>query len=281
MAVLSIQSRVAFGHVGNSAAEFALRRLGHDVWPIDTVRFSNHPGYGQHRGEAAEPGEIVSLLKGIGDLDVWAQCQALLSGYLGSAATGEAILSQWRTVHAAAPEAVFCCDPVLGDAREGLYVADELVAFYRDQALPEADVILPNVFELGLLTGGEAATTEAALTAARIVLQRGPKIVVATSLKFTERNSSEIGTLMVSGDGAWLVRTPEIECRAKGAGDLLAALWLGRYLISGDAVESLSLAVSSVFGLIRAADGGSELPLAAAQQEIVMPSQVFSVDSIT
>jgi len=280
MAILSIQSRVAFGHVGNSAAEFALRRLGHDVWPVDTVRFSNHPGYGRHRGEAAEPDEIAALVDGIGAIDAFDQCDALLSGYLGSVATGEAVLSQWGKAHKAAPRAIYCCDPVLGDAREGLYVAEDLVAFYRDRALPQADIFLPNTFELGVLTGGETADIDAVLAAARSLLARGPKIVIVTSLRLADRDSSLIGTLMVGGDGAWLVSTPEVECRAKGAGDLLTALWLGRYLVSGDGAESLSLAVSSVFGLIRAAGGKPELPLAAAQDEIVAPSEVFRADSI-
>ncbi len=151
--VLSIQSAVAYGHVGNSSAMFPLQRLGAEVWPIDTVQFSNHPGYGGHTGIATAPETIRALVDGIEARGVLHGCDALLTGYVGDPGTGASLLHAADRLRAANPRALWCCDPVLGDDGPGLYVRPGIDSFFRDRAVPGADILTPNGFELAHLTG--------------------------------------------------------------------------------------------------------------------------------
>src|SRR5271154_6776434 len=157
-AVLSIQSRVAYGHVGNAAAVFPLQCLRIEAWALDTVAFSNHTGHGRWRGEIVAAETVATLFEGIADLGVLPSIDAVLSGYIGAAETGAVLLDIVRRVKAANPRAVFCCDPVIGDTDTGSYVRDGVAEFFRDSALALADIVTPNRFELEFLTGREIAT---------------------------------------------------------------------------------------------------------------------------
>src|SRR3954451_12204356 len=169
--VLSVQSRVAYGHVGNAASVFPLQRLGIEAWALDTVAFSNHTGHGRWRGSAVAAAQIAELFEGIAALGVLPQIDAVLSGYLGDAATGPVLLDIVERVRAANPRALFCVDPVIGDSDTGSYVTDGIAEFFRDEALKLADIATPNRFELEYLTGarigspGDAAEAAAMLRA--------------------------------------------------------------------------------------------------------------------
>ncbi len=275
MSILSIQSSVTYGHVGNAAAVPTLQRLGFEVWPVDTVRFSNHPGYGNWRGRVIEAGEVEDLIAGLGERGVFPACRAVLSGYLGSVATGRVVREAVARVKAANPDAIYCCDPVIGDRDEGLYVPQSLAAFFASHLVPAADVVVPNAFELAYLTGHAVDSVEAARAAAEALIAKGPRIVVATSLPPTEGQG--VATLAASAEGAWVVETPRLETTAKGAGDVFAALFLGRYLETGAPADSLAGAVSSVFALIEAtvAARSEELELVAAQDRLTAPRRRF------
>lgn len=271
MSILSVQSHVAYGHVGNSAAVLALQCLGHEVWPVNTVQFSNHPGHGQFAGRASEPEHVREILDGLAALGVFKKCRALLTGYLASAETGVAVLDAWARIRRENPDALFICDPVLGDRDEGLYVSDRLLAFYRDAALPLADAVLPNAFELEALTGRTVSSIDDAVDAAEQIIAVGPRYVIVSSAPTA--NPANVGNLLVSANGAWTIETPKYELKAKGAGDLLSALWIGHLLNSGDPgdpIDALERAVSASSAIIEAAsgDGLTELPLVALQQKI-------------
>ncbi len=150
MNILSIQSHVAYGHVGNAAAIFPMQRLGVEVWPIHTVQFSNHPGYGAWRGRVFDAGLISELVEGIAGRGVLATCDAVLSGYMGSRETGEAILDAVARVKAANPKAVYACDPVIGDTGRGIFVAPGIPEFMREQAVPAAEIITPKPVRAGV-----------------------------------------------------------------------------------------------------------------------------------
>lgn len=276
MAILSIQSHVALGHVGNRAAVFALERLGFEVWPIDTVQLSHHPGHGRSAGRTADAADVKTLLDGLARLGAFARCQAVLSGYLGSLANARAVLDTVRQVKAANPAALYVCDPVIGDRAEGRYVAEDLVGFFRDAAVPAADWMCPNAFELACLTGEATDTMAAVLEAADFLLARGPRAVIVTSLVGADIGSDRIGTLAATGAGAWLVTTPRLALAAKGAGDLLAALLVGRYLKDGDLVRALERAVAGVYG-VAVSTGGKALDLAlvAAQEKLLESGHRF------
>jgi pyridoxine kinase len=272
--VLSIQSWVACGNVGNCAALFPLQRLGIDTWSLNTVAFSNHTGYGKWRGDAVPAGTIAALFEGIAELGLLPRCDAVLSGYLGEPEIGPVLLDIVARVKAANPAALYCCDPVMGDFGPGWYVRAGIPEWYRDRALAVADIATPNRFELEWLSGGHIASLGDAADAAAALRRRGPRIVLATSL---EPAPDRLAVIAAAAEGVWVVETPNLAIEATGCGDALAALFLG-WVLKGTAVpQALSLTVSALWGVVEAtlSSGGGELALVAAQDELVSPSRRF------
>jgi pyridoxine kinase len=277
MNILSIQSHVAYGHVGNAAAVFALQRLGCEVWPVNTVQFSNHTGYGDWTGEVFSAEHIDAVVRGIAARGVLASCDAALSGYVGSVAIGEAVLAAAARVKAANADALYCCDPVIGNRTRGSFVKDGVADFMRERAVAAADILTPNHFELDVLAGRETRTYADILSAAAGLRHRGPRIVVVKSVRAEETPPAAIDVIAADGGGAYLVRTPRLDVPANGAGDLFVALFLFHYLAGGVAA-ALANATSSVFGVLRRtlAAGAGEMLLIAAQDELVAPSEHFA-----
>jgi pyridoxine kinase len=274
VSIISLQSSVAYGHVGNSAAVFALRRLGCDVWPIDTVRVSNHPGYGRFRGRRIPTDEAEEIVLGLADVGVLADATGVLSGYLGSAAMGEVLTKLVERVCQGKPQARVCLDPVMGDHGRGLYVEYDLVDFFRGRGLALANVLTPNHFELEVLAGRPLPDVAAVIAASGILLQSGPDIVVVTSVP---SGPDSLATLAIEPDAVWQVTTPRIDHLARGAGDLLAALFFAHHLAGQPTETALARAVASVFAVIAAtaAAGSRELRLVAAQDALPQPPELF------
>ncbi len=275
--ILSIQSWVSYGHVGNASAVFPLQRLGAEVWAVNTVQFSNHTGYGAWRGSVFGPELIAELVEGIAERGVLPRCDAVLSGYMGAAEIGEAILSAVSRVKVANPAAMYCCDPVIGDVGRGVFVRPGIPEFMRDRAIPVADIITPNQFELEWLSGGPVTTLEEAKRAITALQARGPRCVLVTSLRVADTPDDAMDLLAGEGGSFWRVRTPLLPVNVNGAGDAIAALFLFHRLRWGEAAVALAAAASSIFGLLRrTADAGSrEILTVAAQEEFVTPSRVF------
>ncbi len=272
MNILSIQSRDAYGHVGNAAAVFPLQRLGHDVWPIDTVGFSNHLGYPTWRGRTHAVAEVREILAGLDLLGALKSCDAVLSGYLGDAGNGEVVLEAVARVRAANPDAPYSCDPVMGYRGGGLFVKPDVPAVFTELLLPAADMTFPNAFELEHLTGGRTDRLPAALDAADALRarMRPGATVVLTSLLRTDGPADRIEVLAVSGEGAWLVDTPYHAGPPHGAGDCFAALFLGHSLKSRSVEAALARAVSGIHAVLAAsaAAGAAELRIVAAQDQL-------------
>ena len=273
--VLSIQSWVACGNVGNTAALFPLQRLGFETWSLNTVAFSNHTGYGKWRGAAVPAGEIATLFEGIAELGILSRCDAVLSGYLGEAEAGPVLLDIVGRIKAANPKALFACDPVMGDVGPGWYVRTGLPEFYRDQAVRLADIVTPNRFELEWLIGSGIGTVAEAGAAAATLRSQGPSIVLVTSL---ELSADRVAVVAAGPDGTWAVETPRLPIEATGCGDAVAALFLGWLLKGKKLPDALAAAIAAIYGVIeatmRSADG--ELALIAAQDELVSPSRAIS-----
>ena len=280
MNILSIQSWVAFGHVGNASAVFPLQRLGAEVWAINTVQFSNHTGYGAWRGQVFSGALIRDCVAGIEERGVLPRCDAVLSGYMGDTEIGEAILDAVARVKAANPSAMWCCDPVIGDVGRGIFVRPGIPEFFRDRALPAADIATPNQFELEWLTGAPIATLEAAKAAIRALQARGPRCVMLTSMRVEDTPADAIELLAAEGGRFWRLRKPLLPISVNGAGDAIAALFLLHRLRSGSAAEALSAAASSIHGVLRrtAEAGSREILTVAAQDEFVQPSQRFRAE---
>jgi len=282
MNLLSIQSHVAYGHVGNSAAVFALQRLGCEVWPVHTVQFSNHPGYGAFRGSVFDAAHIDEVVRGIAERGALTKCDGVLSGYLGAADVGAAILDAVALTKAANPQARYCCDPVIGDVGPGEYVRAGIADFLRHRALPAADVITPNQFELERLSGQGSATRALALAAAEVLRACGPGAVLVTSLHTAETPADAVDVLACDARGRFLIRTPLLPATVNGAGDAAAGLFFFHYLRTGNLAEALARTVSSIFGLVRRTvqAGTRELLLVEAQEELVAPSQTFRPEPV-
>lgn len=278
MNILSIQSHVAYGHVGNASAVFPLQRLGVEVWPIHTVQFSNHTGYGAWRGQVFEAGVIGDLVQGIAERGRLSTCDGVLSGYMGSADIGAAILDAVARVRAANPNADYCCDPVIGDVGRGVFVRPGIPEFMRARAVPAADIITPNQFELELLSGHEIASLTDARAACARLHALGPKVILVTSLHTHETPADAIDLMASGPDGCFLLRTPRLDVALNGAGDAIAALFFLHHKRTFSSAQALQAAGSSIFGLLKRthAAGSRELLLVEAQDEFVRPSQVFT-----
>jgi pyridoxine kinase len=283
MNILSIQSHVAFGHVGNDAAVFPMQRLGVEVWPIHTVQFSNHTGYGTWKGRVYDGPSIDELMDGIADRGLLPKCDGVLSGYMGSPEIGHAILGAVKRVRSANGEALFCCDPVFGDVGRGIFVRPGIPEFMKAHAVPAADIITPNHFELDHLAGGGSATActsdtvEKVKVAITTALGLGPRVVLVTSVVTKETPADAVDLMVGEGGRFWRVRTPRLALSVNGAGDAIAALFFVHYLRSKSAGTALAGAAASVYGLLKRTQeaGSREILLVAAQEEFVAPTQRF------
>ncbi|WP_291042147.1 pyridoxal kinase PdxY [Herbiconiux sp.] len=282
MKVLSIQSAVAHGHVGNSAAVFPLQRIGAEVLPVYTVNFSNHTGYGAWRGPLISPEDVREVLLGIEERGVFPSIDVVLSGYQGGVGIGDVIVDAVQRVKAANPGAIYACDPVMGNAKSGCFVAPEIPDLLRDRVVPVADIITPNQFELGYLTGTEPSTLESTLVSADLAREMGPSTVLVTSVERPDRDPETIEMLVVDDAGAWSVRTPFLPFKANGSGDVTAALFTAHYRATGQAAVALERTASSVFDLIELTyrSGERELQLVEAQESYAHPRLQFAAEQV-
>jgi pyridoxine kinase len=282
MKVLSIQSAVAYGHVGNSAAVFPLQRIGVEVLPVYTVNFSNHTGYGAWRGPLISPDDVRDVILGIEERGVLPQIDVVLSGYQGGEGIADVILDAVARVKAANPAAIYACDPVMGNAVSGCFVAPAIPILLRDRVVPAADIITPNQFELGFLTGTDPSDLESTLASVDAARAMGPSTVLVTSVERPDRPEGTIEMLAVTDDGAWIVRTPRIPMKANGSGDVTAALFTAHFTRTGDAADALARTTSSVFDLLQLTHdaGERELQLVEAQEAYAHPRMQFEVTRV-
>lgn len=284
MAVLSIQSHVVYGYAGNTAAVFPLQRLGREVWAVNTVEFSNHTGYGMWRGRVMKTSLAMELVEGLAERGVLSKCEAVLSGYMGDTGTGTAVIEAVRKVKAASPQAVYCCDPVMGDAGRGFYVKPGIPEVFKKYVIPCADIVTPNHFELEALTGIEALTLDGARRAIDGLHAQGPRAALITSYRGQDVPPGHIDMLASDGNGLYRIRTPELSFTGimAGSGDLTAAVFLSRYLENADVKTALEATAASVYGVMEATFKAQsrELMLITAQEELVAPSNRFTASKV-
>jgi len=282
--ILSIQSWVTYGHVGNASAMFPLQRLGAEVWAVNTVQFSNHTGYGAWTGKVFSGDDIAALVDGMAARGVLPRVDAVLSGYMGDAGIGAAILSAVAQVRAANPAALYCCDPVIGDTDTGIYVRPGIAELMANQALPQADILTPNHFELELLTGTAIATlAEAKAAVARLQARmHGLRCVLVTSLRTAETPPGSLDMLVAEGGTFHRLRTELLPVTLNGTGDAIAALFLFHRMATGNAAAALAQAGSAIHGVLRgtAAAGSRELLLVALQDELVAPTRRYTAEQV-
>ncbi len=277
MNILSIQSHVVYGRVGNRSAVFPLERLGFEVWPINTVQFSCHTGMPGWTGTAFGAEHVSSLVRGLENLGVLSRCDAVLSGYMGDAETGQAIVRAVDATKHANPRAIYCCDPVMGDFPGGLYVKSGLPGFMATEAVTRADIVCPNEFEASLLAGIEISSARDAAAAAEAIHRMGPRIVIIKS--FRSAGGGELGFFVSDGSVMKAVTAPILPFAKppKGSGDLASALFLGYYLKCMDIVESIEKTIGALYAVLEATltSGSDNLAVVLAQESIATPSRRF------
>lgn len=288
MSILSIQSHVSYGHVGNAAGVFILQRMGFDVWPVHTVLFSNHPGYGGFAGCTVEPSLVSEIVSGVKARGMFSSCEAVVGGYLGKAETGQCLLQAVEQVKQANRNSLFFCDPVMGDREKGLYVADDVVRFYKDHGGPAADILKPNAFELEVLSEASVLDPDTAIAAARPLIHAWAlKAMVVSSVpvpaQVRQDRSPAIACMVITKDEAWVVETPLLPLEQKGAGDAFMAFFVANALRSGcDFAGALGLSASSIWSVMNIATQatGQELPLVSGQKEFLQPSHIFKAKAL-
>jgi pyridoxine kinase len=254
-------------------------RMGVEVWPVNTVHFSNHTGYETWRGPLLGAADLRTVVQGIDERGVLGHVDAVLSGYQGGDDIGAMILEAVALVKLRNPAAIYCCDPVLGDADVGSYVLPGIAEFMREQVVPAAQIITPNQFELTCLTGLPVATMDDVLDAADAARRLGPEVVLITSVVRRDVRPGTLEMVAVDGAGAWLVSTPRLARMFTGSGDVTAATFLAALLRLQSLPEALEHTAAVIYGLLAITDalGRSELALIAAQEEFVRPSHSFEV----
>jgi len=282
VSILSIQSLVAYGHAGNSAALFPLQRLGKVVWPVMTVHFSNHTGYGDWRGPLLTSQDIAEVIRGVEERGALGQCEAVLSGYQGAEDVGAVILDAVSRVKGHNPEAIYCCDPVMGDVGRGMFVRPGIPEFMRDRVVPAADVVTPNHFELDFLAGTTSSTLSGLLKAADRVRACGPAVVLVTSTTLEDTPEEALDMIAVSDEGAWRTRTPRLSVSPPGAGDLTAAVFLANVLDRHPLPVALARTTSSVFAIVEATDraGEREMRIVQTQDRLADPWMEFEPERV-
>jgi pyridoxine kinase len=282
MGILSIQSLVAYGHAGNSAALFPLQRLGKVVWPVMTVHFSNHTGYGEWRGPLLSAEDVAEVVQGVEDRGAFAHCEAVLSGYQGAEDVGAVVLDAVARVKAASPSAIYCCDPVMGDVGRGMFVRPGIPEFMRDRVVPAADVVTPNHFELDFLAGSTSTTLPGLLDAADAVRAGGPSVVLVTSAILDDTPDDALDMVAVSAEGAWRTRTPRLSTSPPGAGDLTAAVFLANLLDEHPLDVALARTTSSVFAVVEAtaSAGEREMRIVQTQDRLAHPRLEFEPEQL-
>ncbi len=286
MNVISIQSQVAYGHVGNSAAVFPMQMHGIDVIAVPTTLLSNRPGYPTIRGRVLDAQLVADLLLGIEERGAVDTAQMILSGYLGSADNAAVVADFVARAKTGNPALRYCCDPVLGDRDRGLFVHADIPPLVRDRLCPLADIVTPNHFEFEWLCGARASTIGEVIEASRALMARGPSTVIVTSAELTDTPDGEIETLAVERTAesfeAWRVRTPKLPISPNGTGDLFAALLVSARVHGNDTPEALSHAASAIFAVLErtAVSSTEEMRIVESAQQLANPRRRFDAIAI-
>jgi len=276
-AVIVVSSHVARGSVGNRAAVFALETLGFPVWAVPTVILPWHPGHSRATKIVPDPKQFVALMKDLERSPWLGEVAAVLSGYLGDAEQVKAVASLVEAVKKRNPDALYICDPVMGDSG-GLYVAEEIATGIKDQLMTLADIATPNRYELEWMTGAKLGDLRTAMIAA---MHAGPATMMMTSAPAMLAGGT--GNLLITADDALLAEHRLIDKPPNGLGDLTAAVFLARLLDGQPAGKALQSTTAAVFEILArtAKRGADELQLETDAQSLSHPMAMVHLRHLT
>lgn len=284
--ILSIQSHVVFGHAGNGASEFPMRRIGVNVWPLNTVQFSNHTQYRQWTGSVMPASHLTEIVDGINAIDELKNCDAVLSGYMGSPEQGKAITEIVKKVKATNPNALYICDPVMGHPEKGCFVAPGVSEFLCEIALPLSDMMSPNILELEELNGKQRINNvNDAILACRELCKKGPKVILVKHLSRAGYQNDRFEMLLVTKNEAWHIHRPLVDFGVRqpvGVGDMTSGLFIANILLGKSLIEAFEHTTSAVYAVMLETlkRDQYELQLVAAQNEIANPTLWFNAKKI-
>ncbi|EGR2274650.1 pyridoxal kinase PdxY [Vibrio parahaemolyticus] len=281
--ILSIQSHVVYGHAGNSSAVFPIQRMGIDAWPIHTVQYSNHTQYEQGwKGQKFCSDDVRTLLHGLDNINTLGECGAVLSGYQGSPDQCKAVADVVRSVKESNHNAIYVCDPVMGDPDKGCIVADGVREEITQSLLPISDVIVPNQYELTAMTGIEIHSVYDAVTACKEALKLGPKIVLVKHLHSID--SDMFSMILATPKACYLTQRPNIEFKQQpvGVGDLISAVFTACLMKNMSPTVAFRHTNNAIYGVLDITKGYGtwELQIVNAQYEFVEPSHDFNIVKI-
>ncbi|MFW1368550.1 pyridoxal kinase PdxY [Vibrio parahaemolyticus] len=281
--ILSIQSHVVYGHAGNSSAVFPIQRMGIDAWPIHTVQYSNHTQYEQGwKGQKFCSDDVRTLLHGLDNINTLGECGAVLSGYQGSPDQCKAVGDVVRSVKESNHNAIYVCDPVMGDPDKGCIVADGVREEITQSLLPISDVIVPNQYELTAMTGVEIHSVYDAVTACKEALKLGPKIVLVKHLHSID--SDMFSMILATPKACYLTQRPNIEFKQQpvGVGDLISAVFTACLMKNMSPTVAFRHTNNAIYGVLDITKGYGtwELQIVNAQYEFVEPSHDFNIVKI-
>jgi pyridoxine kinase len=262
MLVISIQSQVVHGHVGNSAAAYPMQAEGVSVAAVPTTLLSNHPRYPTVRGRVLDAELLADLLCGVEERGLIDEAKVLLTGYLGSPDNARVIADFVDRARRKNPDLVYLCDPVIGDDGKA-YVADGILEVVRSHLVPAASLVTPNQFELELLSGVAVRDTAGLRAACAAISAQGPQHVVVTGCTLADTPAGQTETIVCTGRQLARIATPRLPIRPCGTGDLLAGL-IAAHLAKGATVEvAVRSAVDAVFAVLlrTAREGADEMRL--------------------
>lgn len=246
--VLSIQSHVVHGYVGNKSAVFPLQVLGFEVDAINTVQFSTHTGYKYLKGNILKNEEMDELIQGliINDVDEFTH---LLTGYSRSAESLKLVAGAIQKLREKNPKLIYVCDPVMGDNGK-MYVPEDLLPVYRDILVPLADILTPNQFEAEVITGRKIGNIEEALIAIQALHKKGVKTVALSSTDLGDDDN--MIAIASTGDIRYKIMIPKFDASFTGTGDLFASLFLAwTYKTNNDIKQSLEKTISTMQTIVR------------------------------
>lgn len=282
--ILSIQSHVVFGYAGNKSATFPMQLMGVDIWALNTVQFSNHTQYGKWTGMVMPKEQIGEIVRGIDEIGELHKCDAVVSGYIGSAEQVDEIIKAFHTIKAKNPNAVYLCDPVMGHPDKGCIVADGVREGLIEKAMAHADIITPNLVELRELTGLTVENFTQAIEAVKVILTKGPKKVLVKHLSKVGQDPSQFEMLMATQAGIWHISRPlhKFDKEPVGVGDLTAGLFIANLLNGKSDVEAFEHTANAVNEVMETTHrlGSYELQLIAARERIVNPTSQYKAVKI-
>lgn len=262
--VISIQSQVVHGHVGNSAAVFPMQAKGLEVAAVPTALLSNHPHYPTMHGEILSPGLVAGLLRGVEERGLVAEARVVVSGFLGSVGNGEVVADFIARARARNPALIYVCDPVMGDDDLGVFVAEGLVELFRERLVPQAGIITPNQYELELLAGQPARDAASLAAAAASLTARGTGAVVVTGCTLDDTAPGMVETILPLPGGLHRSPVPRLPIRPCGTGDIFTALMVARLCAGRPLPEAVAGATAEVLAVLERtrAAGTEEMRLA-------------------